>query len=196
VNPAVPTVRFTIVQHAATAFDPGGIRLQRHLHSSHRRERSGTSHGRKGCPSTVSATRGASARSDWSRWHDHDHQIDEHHPAPDGGAAARHHCVNSRAIAAAPAAHVIRQLTGPKPAAGRGSCAPKSMRQRAWIKEIPYYEARLPPRSSEDRSADGRSGRGARHDLAADCARASHRPCTSTGTYPRRPELFRRLSVG
>ena len=50
------------------------------------------------------------------------------------------------------------------------------MRQRAWIKEIPYYEARLPPRSSEDRSADGRSGRGARHDLAADCARASHRP--------------------
>jgi len=24
------------------------------------------------------------------------------------------------------------------------------MRQRAWIKEIPYYEARLPPRSSEE----------------------------------------------
>ena len=185
------------MQHAATPFDPGG-RFQRYLCNGHhigasvqeRRTVAGVV-----LPQSA-ATRGASARSDWSRWHDHDHQIDEHHPAPDGGAAARHHCVNSRAIAAAPAAHVIRQLTGPKPAAGRGSCAPKSMRQRAWIKEIPYYEARLPPRSSEDRSADGRSGRGARHDLAADCARASHRPCTSTGTYPRRPELFRRLSVG
>ena len=60
-----------------------------------------------------SATRGASARSDWSLWPYHDHQIDEHHPAPDDVAAARNYCVNSRAIAAAPAAHVIRQLDRP-----------------------------------------------------------------------------------
>ena len=77
-----------------------------------------------------SAIGGAALRL--SLWHDHeDNQIDQHHSAPDGGAAARYYCINSRSIAAAPAAHVSRQLDrSPQSpsAAGRAGCTPTSLK--------------------------------------------------------------------